>query len=169
MKSTTEELRTEIKHCLYHQRLSKYFLAFTKSIASDELVFFTHQVDDFRLIEDENTRKEKCNEIIELFLRDDSKYGLHADAVYKQALESQVASGKIPPTAFDDIAESVLVLMQSDIYPKFVKSSFFAEYEEENSKINPRDLEFQKAISGAPRGLDAVSYTHLTLPTICSV
>eukprot|EP01098_Paradermamoeba_levis_P006408 TRINITY_DN2657_c0_g1_i5.p1 TRINITY_DN2657_c0_g1~~TRINITY_DN2657_c0_g1_i5.p1 ORF type:complete len:282 (+),score=70.11 TRINITY_DN2657_c0_g1_i5:98-943(+) len=152
MKETAEELRKELKLCIYHPVLKKHFEEYTKSISADELVLFVRDVDDFRILLDEEPRKEKFQYIMRTYLRDDAVHAVHMDAHLKEHLQGKDAHPS--PLDFDECQESVFILMQSDIYPKFVKSQNYKNFTEEISTLPQKEQMLQNFHACVPRLLD---------------
>lgn len=142
-------MRGELKLCLYHPRLAKVFTEFAKSISSAEAVAFVREIDNYRIILDPEARKDKYRSLTGNFLNDQARYSLHIDAGLKTLLRQNADA--LTPHTFDECQDYVLLLMQNDVYPKFLKSAHYKNYQEAQARLAPEVVRRDLAFAGTPR------------------
>ncbi|GMF29775.1 unnamed protein product [Phytophthora lilii] len=121
--------RCDFASVLRHGVLTQRFQAFLEAEHSDENFLFFLDVEKFRVIEEDDERREMARHIRERYIQSDAPKEVNLPAGIRDGLLEELS--KITPTDivevtfFDEACDEIMRLMVKDSFPRFKKSLHF--------------------------------------------
>ncbi|KAJ3447494.1 regulator of g protein signaling-related [Anaeramoeba flamelloides] len=121
----------------------KYFMEFLVEVYGQENLLFYLEVERFKKYKKIKTNEEilkKARQIYDDFIKKDSTWMINIDGKILEKCEKRILNSDITYNIFEEAQESVYYLMNSDSFPKFIKSvqmnKLLREYLIRKKKIN---------------------------------
>eukprot|EP01130_Rhizamoeba_saxonica_P002756 TRINITY_DN12514_c0_g1_i1.p1 TRINITY_DN12514_c0_g1~~TRINITY_DN12514_c0_g1_i1.p1 ORF type:complete len:186 (-),score=58.32 TRINITY_DN12514_c0_g1_i1:33-590(-) len=132
-----------LQDCLNNYNAAFTFRKFLHSLHSAENLAFWLEIEEFQLSGDGMPPvilEKRARKIYDKFIREGSDREINVDDLMRTNVEYKLEeSSEIDIQLFDEMKEWVLVMLQQDCFPKFLRSEMFAQFRLNDGRIDEED------------------------------